>query len=48
VSALSAKALEPADLGGQVVDVDVDMHAGVSLARTLYEQPESWPCSAAP
>jgi hypothetical protein len=37
---LSAQALKPGDLGGQVIGVDVHMHSGGSLPEALYEQPE--------
>jgi hypothetical protein len=37
---LSAQALQPGDLGGQVIGVDVHMHSGGSLPEALYEQPE--------
>jgi len=37
---LSAEALEPVHLGGHVIGVDVDMHAGRSAAQALDEQPE--------
>lgn len=38
--ALSTQALEPVDLGGQVIGVDVQMHAGGSVTEALHEQPE--------
>jgi hypothetical protein len=36
----SAEALQPLDLGGQVIGVDVHMHSGGSLPQALHEQSE--------
>lgn len=38
--ALSAKMLEPGDLSGQVIGMDIQMHPRGSLAEALHEQPE--------
>jgi hypothetical protein len=36
----SAKTFQPVHLGGQIISVDVQMHAGGRLNEALHEQPE--------